>query len=115
MILSEISNGTDGLAENRLLLPQGEVVPIEGNVQFADRHLRRFNLLDPPYQPMGQVHPPGSNPHQRQILYTLIPFENFMGDTGDRASDVSRVHYEPLLSVDRLWVITIISLQLSAA
>ena len=30
-----------GLAENRLLLPQREVVPIESNVQFADRHLRR--------------------------------------------------------------------------
>src|SRR4029077_6760497 len=42
-----------GLAENRLLLPQREFIPIEGNVQFSDRHLRCFNLLDPSHQPMG--------------------------------------------------------------
>ena len=75
--------------------------PIEGNVQLADRHRRRFNLLYPPHQPMGQMHPPGSNPHQRQIFYALVTFENFMGNAGHRPGDVSRIHHQPFLwSID---------------
>src|SRR6185503_5236699 len=84
-----------GFAENWLLLPQREVVPIEGNVQFADRHRCRFNLLYPPHQSMSQMHPSGANPDQRQCLDALIPLENFMGDAGERPGNVSRVHYQP--------------------
>jgi hypothetical protein len=46
---------------------------------------------------MGQMHTSGSNPDQRQRLYALIPFENFMGYAGDRARDISRIHHQPLL------------------
>jgi hypothetical protein len=46
---------------------------------------------------MGQMHPPGSNPDQRQRLHTLIPFENFMGNAGDRPRDVPRIHHQPFL------------------
>jgi hypothetical protein len=45
---------------------------------------------------MGQMHSPGSNPNQRQRLYALIPFENFMGNASDRARDVSRIHHQSL-------------------
>jgi hypothetical protein len=45
---------------------------------------------------MGQMHSPGSNPDQRQRLYALIPFENFMGNAGDRARNVSRIHHQSL-------------------
>jgi hypothetical protein len=43
------------------------------------------------------VHPPGSNPDQRQSLDVLIPFENFMSNAGDYARDVSRIHHQPFL------------------
>jgi hypothetical protein len=44
---------------------------------------------------MGQMHPPSSNSYQGQRPYALIPFENFMGNAGDRPRDVSRVHHQP--------------------
>jgi hypothetical protein len=41
------------------------------------------------------MHPPGSNPNQRQIFYALVAFENFMGNASDRPRNVSRIHHQP--------------------
>ena len=87
-----------GGPEDRLILPQREVVPVECDVQFADRDLGPLDVMNAADKAMGQVHAPGPDAHQRQILNAFVALQDLMGDAGHGAGDVAGVHHDPFLS-----------------
>ena len=46
---------------------------------------------------MGEMHPTGTNPDQRQVFHAFIPLENLMRHTRQRPRNIARIHNQPLL------------------
>src|SRR5690606_27189037 len=65
-----------------------EVVAVEADVEFADRHRRPLEALDGLGNGGGQGRPPGVDPHQDDPLGAVVAFDDFVGDAVDGAPDV---------------------------
>src|SRR5438093_6859012 len=89
--------GYRGLPQNWLVFPDREIVTIERNVQFADRDLGTLDLLNPPCEPVRQMHAAGSDADQRHFLSPPVPLQDLMGDPGQFSPHLALIHDELFL------------------
>ena len=97
-----------GGLNHRMAPDAGPIIPVQGDVQDADRKVRPFHsqnfLLNPP----GHEYPPGLNPYQNQIGSAFMDFQYFMGHPGQDPIDIrfiqqnSRIFHD-FLSAHLLW------------
>ena len=79
-------------ANDRLVGNERQVVPVKVDVENAagDRFL--FDGLDGQFEAVGKDNPAGADADQADILNALVALEDLVGDAGDRAPDLLRVH-----------------------
>src|SRR5919106_2473764 len=90
-----------GGTDERLRVPGGltgadlDVVPVEGDVDGADRHLDAGALLDQPAQPVGEWHAARVDADERHPLEVVVALDDLVGDPRQRPLDRVGVE-EPL-------------------
>jgi hypothetical protein len=80
-----------GLVHLGGLGPHADVIPVEGDVEDPHGDLRPFDPGDLGGKAASQVVATGGDPHQSQPVGSLVPFQDLMGDPGDRPPDLTRV------------------------
>jgi len=64
-----------------------DVVPIEGDVEVAERELLAAELRDPRPEPLRERHPARLDPHQRDALELRVPLDDLVRDPRERPLD----------------------------
>ena len=75
--------------------PQPDVVAVERDVQDAHGDLHAFDALDLAGQAAGQVVAAVGDADQHDALDAAIAFDDLVGDAGEGAADVVRLHDSP--------------------
>jgi hypothetical protein len=73
--------GYVGPPYERLGVAKGEIIPIEGNIQLSHGGAHSFELLQQIRYTLRQRYPPAMNPHEDDILDTLVPLRNLVSHT----------------------------------
>ena len=70
---------------------KSQVVAVHRGVEGADRHVAAFDRGDLIGDPAGQRDAAGRDAEHGEPLGTVIAFDDFVGDAGERAGEVRRV------------------------
>jgi hypothetical protein len=71
----------------RLAVADEHVVAVEGDVELAERDLRRAQLLDPPSQALRERDATGVDPDQRDPREVGVPLDDLVRDPRQRLRD----------------------------